>query len=168
MSTQSIVGLRVNEIIASVNKGEPLSFFKKRMMAKCDISLRTFRRWMDIANRHLIGQVEVERAIMESVRKEEIAKAAEEGVITDLETQAILSKIITQNLNAKREVMGKEGKVELERSSTPSEIINAIVNLNKMRFLEEREYEEAEKNKNDRRPVIMVATERDKMFAESV
>jgi hypothetical protein len=168
MSTPSEISLGAHEIIASVRKGEPKGFIRNRIMAKYAISPRTYRRWLAIANRYLLGQVEIERAIAESVRQEEIARAAEEGVITDLEAQAILSKIITQSVKVKREVISKEGKVELERSSTPTEMINAIYKLHLMRNEEEKEMEVVSKNDNNRRPVIMVATEQDRKFAEGV
>ncbi|MGP8214980.1 MAG: hypothetical protein ACLQQ4_05405 [Bacteroidia bacterium] len=102
---------RVNLITESLEKGQDGPAIAKEYSKKWGLSERTIRGYITTAKEALSERNRAKQAIIEEVRKEAIAKAAKEQVISDLEIEAILCSIIKGEYELEKEKL-VEGKMQ--------------------------------------------------------
>ncbi|HXP48999.1 MAG TPA: hypothetical protein VN922_03550 [Bacteroidia bacterium] len=125
--------LRVSAITECLEKGDSVASIIQTFTKQWLVSERTVRTCIALAKENISERNKTKAAIIEEVRKEAIAKAAKEQVMSDLEIEGVLCSIV------KGEYMLEEQKIidgtmqTVKRKPTHYDVILAADKLWKKR-----------------------------------
>ena len=116
---------RISDIALMLEQGLERKQILQKLSKSCKVSARTIDTEIKDAKQILSVRNEEKEAIRQSTTSQTLKEAISEAIISDLEIEAILCKIVTANLNVEEFVKG----VPILRGVTPLEIISAAKTL---------------------------------------
>jgi hypothetical protein len=127
------LSMRVSAITERLEKGEGSTGIAKEFAQRWAVSERTVKTCIAIAKANLAERNKAKQAIIEEVRKEAIAKVAQEGIISDLELEAQLCAIAMGELEIEKTVIQNGVEKTIKCKPTPFDMVLAIDKLWKKR-----------------------------------
>jgi hypothetical protein len=125
--------MRVGAITESLEKGESAKAIMAEFTKRWQVSERTVKTCIALARGRIGERNKMKQAIIEEVRKEAIAKAAKEGIISDMELEAQLCKIAMGELEITKTVIQNGEEKKIKCKPTPFDMVLAIDKLWKKR-----------------------------------
>ena len=124
---------KIVRIYERLKSGHTNSEIIKEFTATWSVSERTINRYIAQARAKLDERKKAEQAIIDEVRKNEIAKAAKENIMSDLEVEAVLCSIIRGEYEIS-EVRYVDGEIKtVKHKPTHHDIVLAADRLFKKR-----------------------------------
>lgn len=125
--------MRVSAITERLEKGEDPVTVARYFAVQWNVTERTVRSFMSVAKEKMREHNKTKQAIIEEVRKEAIAKAAQEYIISDLELEARLCAIAMGEFFVEKTVIQNGVEKTIKCKPTPFDMVLAIDKLWKKR-----------------------------------
>lgn len=116
---------RISDIVLMLEEGKETKDILRKLSESCGKSKRTFEDEIKTAKDIVFKRNEEKEAIRQATMSVEYAEAVKEAIISDVEIEAILCKLVTGNMEVLDMIQG----VPTLRGITPTEIIQAAKTL---------------------------------------
>ncbi len=125
--------MRIGAITERLEKGDNAKAIMQEFARRWEVSERTVKTCIALARERMTEHNKMKQAIIEEVRKEVIAKAAKEQLISDIELEAQLCAIAMGELEIVKTVIQNGVEKTVKCRPTPFDMVLAIDKLWKKR-----------------------------------
>ncbi|MGP8216922.1 MAG: hypothetical protein ACLQQ4_15250 [Bacteroidia bacterium] len=133
MRNQTELKARLNAVAESLEQGNSSAEIISTYTAQWDAGERTIERYIALAKDMVAGRLQKRDAVIEAVRCEAVAEAAEKWLKSNLELEAKLCEIVDGKLEAEKLIYTGNGVLHEKCKPSHRDIIYAIDKLWKMR-----------------------------------